>query len=54
MSTWSTNTDFTDAIQNISADKKVLEIGKSTSAYRYNLVGEEYFNKVRREIKKTY
>jgi len=54
MNTWSTNTDFTDAIQNISADKKVLEIGKSSSAYRYNLVSEEFFNKVRREIKKIY
>ncbi|MAW30674.1 MAG: hypothetical protein CMD15_02035 [Flavobacteriales bacterium] len=54
MNVWSTNTDFTEVIQNIPNDRKSLEIGESTSAYIYNLVSEEFVNKVRRQIKKTY
>ena len=53
MNVWSTNTDFTEVIQNIPNDRKSQEIGKSSSAYIYNLVSEEFVNKVRRQIKKN-
>ena len=54
MQAWSTNVDFTTAINKIDAKKRKLKRSKGTTAYRYMSANDDVTEKFLKQVKKKY
>ena len=54
MKAWSTNVEFTTAINRIDSDKRISGRAKGAQAYRYMSAPDDVTEKFLKDIKKKY